>query len=421
MIRRALSLALLAFALPGLALAASRQDPPGSVDDELIQMGRTIPGFGGLFYDAEGVANVYLRDPQAPVALAALKSLGGEVRVRQGEYDFAQLVEWKRALRQTVLGQPEVVYLDADEARNRVVVGIDAAQSRNPDTGRLDKLLAAQGVPRQAVLYQTVPALRELTGIPIGEARAAAPVTLLDRIRPVPGGAALSFTDSLVSFGCTIGFNAYLGKAFGFVTNSHCSTDRGVVDGTSYYQGWSLSGGVIGTEIADAPYFTGSPCPAQKQCRYSDSAFAQYTGNSTKLGSFRKLARPSSRGALEGSSTLKPAASRFNVVGVAAAPLIGQVVNKIGVTSGWTYGPVVSTCVEANVVGSPYELLCQHIVQAGAGHGDSGSPVFSWTTGNNVSLVGILWGGGSDDQGNQVFAFSPLASIQSELGALRVK
>src|SRR3954447_18703429 len=128
---------VLALALSGVGLAAQRPEPPNPVDDELVQMGRAIPGFGGMFYDAEGYPNVYLRDPQAPAARAALKSLGqGEVRVLRGDYDFAQLVAWKRALRPAVLGQPGVVFLDADEARNRIVVGIDAAQAKSLDAGR---------------------------------------------------------------------------------------------------------------------------------------------------------------------------------------------------------------------------------------------------------------------------------------------
>ncbi|HEY4561533.1 MAG TPA: hypothetical protein VIJ36_01050, partial [Thermoanaerobaculia bacterium] len=126
MIRRALSMVILALALPSIALAAQRPEPMNPVDDELVQIGRAIPGFGGLFYDAEGYPNVYLRDTKAAPALAALKSWGeGEIRVLQGRYDFAQLVAWKRALRPAVLGQPGVVFLDADETRNRVVVGID--------------------------------------------------------------------------------------------------------------------------------------------------------------------------------------------------------------------------------------------------------------------------------------------------------
>jgi hypothetical protein len=417
-IRRALSMMILALALPGVVLAAQRPEPPNPVDDELVQMGRAIPGFGGLFYDAEGYPNVYLRDTGAAPALSALKSLGrGEIRVLQGQYDFAQLVEWKRALRPAVLGQPGVVFLDADETRNRIVVGIDAAQAKSLDAGRLDKALAVKGVPRAAVLYQEVPAIRELTGVWTEKAKKPATSTILDAARPVPGGVQIIFLDPPLAYFCTAGFNAYLDGAFGFVTNSHCTKDRGALDGTPYAQGNDPFGATIATEVADPPYFTGDPCPSGYKCRYSDSSFAQY--NTPSLGSLGKLARTSARGALAGSITLKPPTSRFSISATASA-LQGQTVNKIGVTSGWTYGPIVATCADIGITGSTYALLCQNIVRAGSDHGDSGSPVFSWTNGSSVKLLGILWGGGVSN-GVQVFAYSPLDNIEQELGALRVR
>jgi hypothetical protein len=120
-----------------------------------------------------------------------------------------------------------------------------------------------------------------------------------------------------------------------------------------------------------------------------------------------------------GSTTLKPASSRFTINATASA-LEGQTVNKIGVTSGWTYGPITATCVTLGVTGTTYGMLCQNIVRAGSDHGDSGSPVFSWTSGNNVKLLGILWGGGTLN-GVQVFVYSPLENIEQELGTLRVR
>jgi hypothetical protein len=419
LIRRALSMMVLALALPGLALAVQRPEPMNPADDELVQMGQAIPGFGGLFYDAEGYPNVYLRDTKAAPALAVLKSLGqGEVRVLQGQYDFAQLVAWKRALRPAVLGQPGVVFLDADETRNRVVVGIDGTQAKSLDRGGLEKALALKGVPREAVLYQEVPAIRYLTGVWTDDkAKKPATSTIQSAARPVPGGVQIIFLDLPLAYFCTVGFNAYLGGDFGFVTNSHCTKTRGAVEGTTYAQGNDPFGATVATEIADPSYFTGDPCPSGYQCRYSDSSFAKY--NTSSLGSLGKLAKTASRGLLTGSITLKPTTARFSISAVASA-LSGQTVNKIGVTSGWTYGPITNTCADIGVSGTTNGLLCQNIVRAGSDHGDSGSPVFSWTTGASVKLLGILWGGGSNN-GQQVFVYSPLANIQQELGALRVR
>ena len=94
---------------------------------------------------------------------------------------------------------------------------------------------------------------------------------------------------------------------------------------------------------------------------------------------------------------------------------IGEVVNKVGRTTGWSQGPVGATCVDVNVSGSDITQLCQTIVVATVGAGDSGSDVFTIGTGNNVTLDGVLWGGSSN---GKVFVFSPLANVKQELGAL---
>ncbi|HUH13060.1 MAG TPA: hypothetical protein VMK65_08115, partial [Longimicrobiales bacterium] len=72
-----------------------------------------------------------------------------------------------------------------------------------------------------------------------------------------------------------------------------------------------------------------------------------------------------------------------------------------------------------NVSGSNIQLLCQTIVENNSAQivagGDSGSPVFKTTGSNTAELVGILWGGNSS---GSLFVFSPLKSIQDELGTL---
>ena len=89
--------------------------------------------------------------------------------------------------------------------------------------------------------------------------------------------------------------------------------------------------------------------------------------------------------------------------------------NKIGRTTGWTFGVVIATCVSTNVMNSTVTLLCQDRTNGGSDKGDSGSPVFTWSgSGSNVGLNGILWG--SDATG---FWFSRIANIEVEVGALR--
>jgi hypothetical protein len=111
----------------------------------------------------------------------------------------------------------------------------------------------------------------------------------------------------------------------------------------------------------------------------------------------------------------------FRVRSQTPNPVVGEIVNKVGRTTGWTSGRVTATCVDTGVFASSFALLCQSFVQNDAGSavvggGDSGSAVFAIDAGPNVSLYGVLWGGSSD---NTLFVFSPMSGIERELGALR--
>ena len=75
---------------------------------------------------------------------------------------------------------------------------------------------------------------------------------------------------------------------------------------------------------------------------------------------------------------------------------------------------MAATCVTVNVSGSNITQICQTIVNATVGAGDSGSDVFTVTSGTNVKLDGVLWGA----SGDATFVFSPFANITGELGAL---
>ena len=106
---------------------------------------------------------------------------------------------------------------------------------------------------------------------------------------------------------------------------------------------------------------------------------------------------------------------RFNII-IDEAAGSGQIANKVGRTTGWTQGPITRTCVDTGVSGTNIVLLCQNFVentvQLVAG-GDSGSPVFRIVSGDNVALLGNLWGGNSS---GTLFVYSPIANIKSELG-----
>ena len=394
------SLALVGSAAAAPPRGEGHEGPVRSADDELVLMGREIPGFGGLYYDEQGRPNVYLLDP-AGAGSVAVKSLGAGVLVHRGDFEFERLLNWRLKLR-PLLALPGVVSLDADESRNRVVIGVDASsRTKSLDRERLELGLLSADVPREAVVLEETARIEELVG-------------LRDKLRPVPGGSQILFNGIFV---CTLGFNAFRGNDFGFVINGHCTGVRGEVDGMRYVEG-QPSSGAIGTEIADPGFSTGGPCPVGRRCRFSDSAFAKY--DNPRLGVLGGIARPLSGGSEIGSVSLKNPATRFAVTGRVGSPLVGDVVHKVGRTTGWTYGTVYATCADVNNGGTDITQFCQSRVRGGGGPGDSGSPVFYVLPKNKAKLVGILWGGSTDPSLGTVYVFSPLENIEAELGPLRI-
>lgn len=385
---------LLLQAAPAAAAPPIEPEPFGSIDRELALMNQEIPGFGGLFYDAAGFATVYLTDPSDTRALA---ELGPDVRVLKGDFQFVELRAWRHELRSAVLALPGVVTLDVDEASNRVRVGVDHELAAIAGR-RVAAQVARLGIPAGAVVVETVEPIYQL-------------LTLRDQLRPVPGGVQIHFSNYL----CTLGFNATRNGVEGFVTNSHCTAQQGGVESTEYFQ--PVSPDAIGVETVDPVYRRNiAGCPRGKVCRYSDSAFAAY--DAAGLGDFAAIARTESRSTSSGTLTIDVSNPEFTITSTSASA-VGQEVNKVGRTTGWTYGPVDATCVDVSVSGSNIAQLCQDIVLAGVGSGDSGSPVFGWGGSSSVSLRGILWGGNS---AGTLFVYSPFANItrSDELGPLTV-
>jgi hypothetical protein len=358
-----------------------------------IELGRTVRGFGGFYLD-RGLPVVYLKDAvergNAERALAPFLRAQGlavsQLRVLPAKYEWGQLERWYTRASAGVLGVQGSVFVDADEASNRVLIGVERGAAPN-----IRSVVGRLGIPAEAVV------IRETEPV-----RFAA--TLRDEVRPIVGGLQINFPGFL----CTLGFNALRGTQNSFITNSHCTTTQGGTEGTPYWQPLeTVQPTQIATEVDDPVYQRNIPgCPKGKTCRRSDASRAAYaSGIGFSLGTIAQTTGPNNN-----SITI---AGSFNITSEGSAST-GQTVNKVGRTTGWTQGAVTNTCVNTGVQGSRIVQLCQTFVSAGVGSGDSGSPVFSQASGSSVSLVGILWGG----SGASTFVFSPMANIEQELGAL---
>jgi hypothetical protein len=333
------------------------------------------------------VAVTACTDSQSPLEPAAEI----EAAAAQG-----QLPDWFARSSPAVLALPGAVFADHDEANDRLLFGVENAAAV---TG-VRRVLEALGIPASAYAIEVTQPIRQVA-------------TLRDSWRPTQGGIQIHWGQYL----CTMGFNADDGTQRSFITNSHCSGKQGGVQNTAYYQPTStVDPTVIATEVEDPQYFRGGACPRGRKCRYSDAARALYSdGVGSTRGAIAKTSGPNNGSInVTGGFTVT---SQDNTTTTFAT---GTTVNKVGRTTGWTQGDVTLSCVNVNVSGTSITQLCQTLVQnpGGAvvvGGGDSGSGVFTITSGDNVRLVGILWGGSAD---NKLFVFSPLKQIRDELGAL---
>jgi len=196
------------------------------------------------------------------------------------------------------------------------------------------------------------------------------------------------------------------------VTASHCTNTQGGVESTPYWQPTETAKPVqVATETVDPSYkSTLAGCSSGRRCRRSDASFAKYVNGTTRtLGAIARTSSTSSSNlTIAGSWTITSNATSSSFT-------IGETVNKVGRTTGWSKGKVIATCATVNVAfPSTVTQICQTIVKAKVGGGDSGSDVFKVTSGTNVKLDGVLWGA----LGDTVFVFSPFANITGELGAL---
>lgn len=292
-----------------------------------------------------------------------------------------------------IMSLPGTVFADNNEVRGKLVFGVE---NENAVQGVTRSLIARGLAPDEFAVETTAP-IRQLA-------------TLQSEFRPTQGGIQINFPGYL----CTMGFNVDHAGGRSFITNSHCTNTQGGVDNTPYYQPLSsVNPTVIATEVADPTYQSGiAGCSAGKVCRHSDASRALY--NSSTASSRGLIAKTT--GVNSGSLTV---GGTFTITAQDNSNTnFSGTINKVGRTTGWTAGSVSGTCVTVNVSGSNVQQICQTLVTNNSanivGAGDSGSPAFQITSGDNVTLVGILWGGGGSTQ----FVFSPLKNIQDELGAV---
>ena len=412
------------------------QDP---VPDQLA-VAQVVPGFGGYYLDAAGRPTARLVDPSrrgdAESALAGFLADRGftasDLQIVSATWDYVQLSAWHEAAWPAALAVSGAVYSDIDEGANVLRFGaVDATAV----AGVASAVLAA-GVPQGAFAVELSAPIQQM-------------LTLRDPVRPSVGGYQLNFLDvagtRTLSYLCTLGFNVLKDGKPSFITNSHCTNHQGGTETpTDYYQSSMDPDGdrlvnreyYIATEVDD-PHYDAVSCATEMQlpgtvCRYSDASRAEYDPSLPfQLGQIARTTQgyqdaPYTLDPITGDRIRSPvltvddANPTFTIRGEQRASVLGEVVHKVGRTTGWTYGPVTQTCLNSVVLGTVPAIVqrCQDRVRADVAGGDSGSPVFRRLgNGSTVRLSGILWGGSVS--GEVTFVFSPLGNIRRELGDFR--
>jgi hypothetical protein len=402
-----------------------------SVDETFARLATQVPGFGGFFFDESGRLNTYIKDPARaprlkdvirPVLAARDVAAVEGMQVRQGRYDFRELLQWKE-LATEVLALPGVILIDIDETQNLLRIGVESAALDQS----VQEQLASVSIPREAVTVEVVEPVtfaagpREAVTVEALESVTPVAATIRDWLpRPLDGGIQIyNYTE------CTMGFNAKVPSdpaARYFVVASHCTGSRfnGGVESSAFYQNTQGGANRIGTETSDPLYTPGIPgCPSGKRCRRSDSALVRY--DNASFSNYPYIVRTIGTSQTQGSIQINSSNPRFRITGE-GSPFVGLFVDKIGRTTAWTWGQVTLTCVTIKDIQDPAtgqlinnSLLCQSGADAGSTGGDSGAPVFRWSgSGSNITLFGLYWGRQSSGR----YWFSPIANVEGELGSL---
>jgi hypothetical protein len=409
-----------------------------TADAHFAHLATVVPGgFGGLFWDEQGRPNVYLVDTskRAGAVTAVATSLRGrvvslrqgqrpnldQIQILQGQYDFPTLLRWRGQIDAEAPRIPGLVMLDADERRNRVVVGVESAEADQ----QVRSAMARLNIPPEAVIIEQRerPAPASAGVRTVFTTRMPQAGTVEGYAAAVPGGYRIRWRTSPSYYDmCTVSFNAWRWNAAAnlwqrvFLTNSHCSNTRFGLDDARYHQ-WDHNNTAhfIGKEIFDPVGIQGSEaatstcssdawcCPQGYYCRLADAAVSLWESDRWAYG---QLART-----LPGSpKTVDSANPTHRIAGEINYPWAGETLYKVGATTGTSSGSVVATCT-FSYPASGKKLLCQEEVRFGTQGGDSGSPVY----GMHPSAAGWVYLYGIS-QGTAIM--SSMSNVESDMGTL---
>lgn len=128
-------------------------------DDKLVQIAKAVPGFGGYYRDRDtGQLVIWLVDleQRAIVESELIDAFGPDVipeagiRVREAQYGFDQLIEWRRTIESRGWSALDLVSTDVADELNRVRIGVSSEAGRLAVLAEMDD----NGIPVGAVIIR---------------------------------------------------------------------------------------------------------------------------------------------------------------------------------------------------------------------------------------------------------------------------
>lgn len=374
-------------------------------------------GFAGVYRAATGDLVVMHTDlSKANIAKTAILSkqpdnllpsrrLGtGQVEVRQATFSYTQMLNWYTSAWPEIWDLQSVQYTTIDVPKNQIEVGIVSLAAETD----VRHIFADLGVPQEAVDIQPASGVQSSS------------TTLRDKVRPIPGGVEIYANEP-----CSAGFNTVQGGSQWLLTASHCTYEVfGMSTGSAPFSqpNTSTSSNKFGDEVANAPKFSNCGA-ADLECAYADVAGIEYDDPTEADQGY--IAKPTHWDSV---LTLDPKHEWFEIneddsvcTLEGNCAIVGDKLEKVGRTTGWTLGLVTDSCRDQQHDRDPnVTMICQGVVDAWASGGDSGAPVFEYigpatpSGYEHVALRGILWGQLSSGE----FIYSKMVAIDSAFGSV---
>jgi hypothetical protein len=422
---------LRAAASPQLEIAASVGGrTERGIEDEILKMEKFVPGLGGVFSE-NGVLVVYAPASAAPTeVMSGLASAspflsldantrgriarGEGIEIRPSRYPFSQLVAWTETSA-VLFAVKGVSWTDADERLNKLTVSV------TDDRYRADVLRIALslGIPSDAINISVAPSERASVG-------------LRDQWSQTGSGIQITNFNSQL---CSIGWNVHRGGSDpetseeGFITAGHCATGQpglGVTGPmyqpvTSTYPNYRI--GYITQNPSWNVSDTACTNAGVSYCARVDAMYVKYDDYSVSLK--RVPYTGTDPGTNSNPSGTSVAGWWTSISNSYYLPWVGDNVDKVGRTTGWTRGTLSATCANTRVTEespySDYMVLCaDKVSNASAGQGDSGGPVFVPQTTQPLLPVGVLISAGGSLTGtpgqlycnaNCIYSYSRMSRI----------